>query len=161
MKTKADIINLTKKTFKNKKVIVGLSIFLIVILTLIISLYCNVPQNIPEEDVEQEPEKAHGYDFDELRKLYPEIIAWLIVPNTAIDTPICCNDKDDAYYLKHDASQNYDINGVAYIEAINSKDFSDQITVVYGHTMHGDIAFTPLHKFEDQAFFDANTEFYI
>jgi len=43
--------------------------------------------------------------------------------------------------------------GCIYTEKINSKDFTDFDTVVYGHNMRDDSMFATLHYFEDSAFF--------
>lgn len=75
-------------------------------------------------------------DFNQLWEQNEEIIAWLSVPGTNISYPVCEHREDDAYYLKHNSSGRWDINGALFTEAeYNLPDFSEPVTVVYGHNM--------------------------
>ena len=44
---------------------------------------------------------------------------------------------------------------------MNAKDFSDPVTVLYGHHMLDNSMFSTLYYFRDQQFFDTNEFFYI
>ena len=50
--------------------------------------------------------------------------------------------------------------GAIYTQGINSKDFSDPVTVIYGHNGYKETMFTSLHKFEDAEFFDSHEYFF-
>lgn len=105
--------------------------------------------------------KVAGYDIDKLSKTYPDIVGWLDVPNTSASFPIVQSNESDYYYLNHDAQKNLDEAGACYIEMANKKDFSDPVTVMYGHNMNDGSMFHTLHNFENQEFFNNNDKFYV
>lgn len=83
------------------------------------------------------------------------------MPNTNINLPVVQSPDDDYYYLSHGPDGNHDIFGAAFIELCNKADFSDPVTVIYGHNMLDDSMFATLHYFEDKEFFEKNDHFYI
>ncbi len=101
-------------------------------------------------------------DFDALHEINPDIFAWITVPETNIDYPILWTDEEeDDYYLYHTPEGEADVRGSIYMEKYTAKDFSDPLTILYGHTLMDGTMFSELHKYEDKAFFDANPYFYI
>lgn len=101
-------------------------------------------------------------DFDELQKQNDEIYAWLKVDGTNVDYPVVQNATNDEFYLKHSATdKSWSASGAIYTEMVNSKNFSDAVTVIYGHNGYGDTMFTTLHRFESKEFFDSHPYFYI
>lgn len=101
-------------------------------------------------------------DFKSLKAKNNEIYAWIKVPGTKVDYPICQSESDDNFYLKHGAmDKKWLSSGAVYTESVNSLDFTDRVTVVYGHNGYGDTMFTTLHKFEKEDFFKEHSEFYI
>lgn len=100
-------------------------------------------------------------DFESLKQTNSEIYAWIRIPNTNIDYPIAQSATDDKYYLHHDIYGKWIFAGTIYTEMQNSKDFSDPVTLVYGHNMTKGYMFHNLYKFQDKDFFDNNKYFYI
>lgn len=102
-------------------------------------------------------------DFAALREVNSDAYAWIYVPNTDIDLPIFQADatKDDNFYMHHDIEGNYDFKGSIYSQRANKKDFSDPVTLLYGHRMLDKSMFTNLHNFRDDTFFEQNRYFYI
>ncbi|MDE6723732.1 MAG: class B sortase, partial [Eubacterium sp.] len=102
-------------------------------------------------------------DFDTLIKGNDEVYAWIKIDDTKVDYPIVQHNGDDeAFYLTHSAvDQSYLKSGAIYTEQCNKKDFSDPVTLVYGHNNFGDSMFTTLHKFEDKDFFNRHEFVYI
>lgn len=94
------------------------------------------------------PKKSIEWD-----KLYDEnsdIYAWLYVSDTTIDYPIVQHSQDNMYYLEHNMDGTKGYPGCIYTENYNSKDFSDNHTVIYGHNLKNGTMFAPLHEFEDE-----------
>jgi sortase B len=91
----------------------------------------------------------------------PDVCAWIEIPSTPISFPILQHKYNNSYYLRHDINGNYSLDGSIFIENYNSSDFSDYMTVVYGHTMEWGTMFTPLHEYRDRQFFDNNRYIYI
>ena len=83
-------------------------------------------------------------DFESLQKDNADIYAWLDIPGTEISYPIVQN-EDDSYYLNHDITGAYKTSGAIFTEsAYNRNDFSDPVTVVYGHKMKAGTMFGKL-----------------
>ncbi len=99
-------------------------------------------------------------DFKSLQDRNSDVYAWIVVPNTKINYPIVQNEQTD-FYLRRSLDKTYLFAGCIYTNDDNSKDFSDPVTVVYGHNMRDDTMFCMLHRFEDKKFFDKNEYFYI
>ncbi len=100
---------------------------------------------------EQEPEEAEPYvspvDFDGLHEMNEDIYAWLYIPDTEVSYPVLQHPEDDAHYLRRNVDGNYDIKGVLFTEAsYNSKDFSDPVTIIYGHNMKSGEMFGALQR---------------
>lgn len=101
-------------------------------------------------------------DFAALTETNDEIYAWIEINDTNVNYPIVQSKTDDEFYLKHSAvDKSYIASGAIYTESCNSPDFSDPITLVYGHNGYSDIMFTTLHNFESKDFFDNHEYFYI
>lgn len=100
-------------------------------------------------------------DFKTLRKTNPEVVAWIYVPGTNIDYPIMQSLKSDDFYLHRDINGDYKYAGSIYMEYCNRDDFTDRVTVLYGHNMANGSMFAHLHKFANADFFKKHKKFYI
>lgn len=103
-----------------------------------------------------------GINFSELWEINTDLYAWIKIPNTMIDYPIAqYQGDDDSYYLTHNMYKESAFAGCIYTEKLNSKDFSDPNTVLYGHNMQNGSMFRALHSFRDEDFFNENQYIYI
>lgn len=101
-------------------------------------------------------------DFADLQENTNEdIYAWIYIPNTQIDYPVLQHPTDNYYYLNYNLDGSKGYPGCIYTEDYNAKDFSDPLTVMYGHNMKNGSMFAGLHKFEDAEFFEENPYVYI
>lgn len=107
--------------------------------------------SIPEKDI----------DWDELRSQNPDIYAWIYVPGTNIDYPILQHPEERSYYLNHNIDGSEGYPGCIYTQNVNTKDWTDPNTVIYGHNMNNGSMFHDLHRFEDAVFFDETQYLYI
>ena len=74
-------------------------------------------------------------DFRALKAQNPDIYAWLYIPGTDINYPVC-QSTNDVYYLTHNTQGVLDANGALYTESkYNTRTFQDPVTVIYGHNM--------------------------
>lgn len=111
-----------------------------------------------------EPLPDNPIDWGYYTDINPDVYAWIYVPNTGIDLPVlqAQGEEDDNLYLHHDINGNYLFAGEIYSQKANAKDFSDPVTVLYGHNMKREgERFTNLLYFQDEAFFNENEFFYI
>ena len=123
-----------------------------------------IEQFIPETTKEQTTLELldNPVDFKALQKKNSDLYAWIKVPGTRVNYPVAQGD-DDGFYLHHDYLKNYLFAGTLYTELCNKKDFTDPITVIYGHNMYRSegTMFTTLHNFEEKKFFDSHKKFTI
>lgn len=115
----------------------------------------------PAENNKDEPKREFNETFKELKKLHEknnDVYAWIEVPGTKIDYPILQHENDDEYYLYHDMDGDENTYGSIFTEPINSKDFKDPNTVIYGHNMMDESMFGSLKWFEDEEFFNKHSE---
>ncbi len=105
------------------------------------------------------PEK--NIDWEELKSQNPDIYAWIYIPGTNIDYPILQHPDEKSYYLNHNIDGSEGYPGCIYTQNVNTKDWSDPNTVIYGHNMNNGSMFHDLHRFEDAVFFDETQYLYI
>lgn len=95
-------------------------------------------------------------DFKKLKKVNPDIYAWISIPCVNVDYPILQREDDNSYYLNHTVDGKKSVYGSIYTENYNAKDFSDFNTLIYGHNMKNGTMFGSLKKFRDISFFKKN-----
>lgn len=107
--------------------------------------------------------EAETVDFNELMQINPDIYAWIYIPNTNVDYPVAQSGEgmDDSFYLTHNVYKNYQFSGTIYSEKQNAKDFSDPVTILYGHNMLNGSMFASLHNFNNKEFFDNNNTIFV
>ncbi len=77
-------------------------------------------------------------DWDSLRSINPDIVAWVYMPGTRINYPVC-QTSDNQYYLDTDFNGNRNIStrsGTVFVDAGNNPGFVDQNNFMYGHHMN-------------------------
>lgn len=90
-----------------------------------------------------------------LKKLGPDVVAWLTVDETSIDYPVV-QGIDNNEYLNKNAYGEYSLSGAIFLDSFNKEDFSDAYNLVYGHHMSGGYMFGALDDFEQKGFFDTH-----
>ena len=96
-----------------------------------------------------------GLGFADLRKLNPDVVAWITVDNTGIDHPVV-QGEDNFEYLDKDAKGNDGASGSIFLDSECDPDFEETYEVLYGHHMQAGKMFGDLDKFLDEGFFNAN-----
>lgn len=126
------------------------------------SSYANNIDEAAPSTVVINPQLAENpIDFDSLIKQNPDIYSWIYIPNTNINYPVLRSATDDNFYLDHDIDGNYSYAGAIYSQFCNKRDYSDRVTVLYGHNMADGSMFANLHKFSDKDYFDENRYMYV
>ena len=77
---------------------------------------------------------------------YPDVAGWLTVLGAEISHPFVHADSN-SQYLWTDLDGNYIRGGTLFMDCSNSDDFSDNITVIYGHNMRDGTMFGQLLKY--------------
>lgn len=81
-----------------------------------------------------------------------DCVAWLTIDNTNIDYPIM-QGSDDEEYLNKDPYGDYSLSGSIFLDADNSRDFSDNYNIIYGHHMDHGVMFGSLDSYLDEDYF--------
>lgn len=116
---------------------------------------------IKKEPVEDEAEETSpSHDFNALWEENKDIYAYITVDGTKVDYPILTNAVPD-YYLNRNLDLSEGYPACIYTNPVNSTDFSDNITVIYGHNMKNKTMFGSLHNFDDEDFCKEHTSFQI
>lgn len=105
------------------------------------------------------PEKI--IDWAALQEENADIYAWITVPGTVIDYPVLQHSEELDYYLNHNLDGSSGYPGCIYTQMMNSKEWDDPQTVLYGHNMKNGTMFAGLHQYEDSLFFEENPYVYI
>jgi len=99
-------------------------------------------------------------DFQMLTTINKDAATWLYCPGTVIDYPVMKADDYD-YYLHHlpDGTQN--ANGSLFIDYNCAADFSDPLTIIYGHHMKSGSMFGSLKGYKEQGYFEEHPYMYL
>ena len=117
------------------------------------------PDTEQGQNEENAPEPVKKYespvDFKKLKKVNPDIYAWIDIPGTNVSYPVLQNEENNRYYLNHNSDGNYSVEGSLFTEYYyNRKRFDDPLTVIYGHFMSDGSLFGSLQKYySDETFF--------
>ena len=112
----------------------------------------------PQED-DNDPLKR-VINFEELQNINSDVIGWLYIPDTKIDEPILKGENNDTY-LRTDLYMKANTAGNLFIDEINSRDFSDDNTIIYGHNMKNGSRFHDLRYFVEKEYFNEHQDIYI
>ncbi len=101
----------------------------------------------PEETEETptETEERLPLDFNKLKSINSDTVAWIRVANTNIDYPVV-KTSNNTYYLNHSFYKANNINGWIFENSENSSNFDDANTVIFGHNTNG---YTMLSELKD------------
>ena len=122
-------------------------------------------EEVPEPETEEAPDvlKSLGIeipekdiDFTALKEENSDVYAWIYVPGTNVDYPVLQHPTDDAYYLEHNMDGSKGLPGCIYTESVNTKDFTDPNTVLYGHNMKNGTMFSDLKKYVNIEFLNTH-----
>ena len=111
---------------------------------------------LPEDGRVQNP-----VNFATLKEQNPEVYAWIYVPGTDVNLPVGQSTTDDNYYLNHNIDGDYAVEGAIFSQSMNAADFSDPVTVLYGHNLVNGSMFSTLHYFENEDFFSQHDTMYV
>jgi len=106
---------------------------------------------IPERDI----------DWDALhREVSEDIVGWIYSPGTPIDYPVMRAD-DYSFFLSRLPDGTFNPNGSIFLDFNHSPDFSDGISVIYGHHMRSGAMFGTLNDYRRQAAFDERPHMFL
>ena len=106
------------------------------------------PNAAPEEQSEAADNgESDGFpvvDWDYWKSINKDIIGWITIPGTSINSPILQAPSDDpTYYLKHDVYGNYNPHGAIYLDADCPDGLLSKNAVIMGHHFGNDVTAAP------------------
>ena len=108
----------------------------------------NVSEAVKQEIVENEegePEVKYTVDFEALKEMNPDTVAWIKVNNTNVEYPIV-KTEDNEYYLTHSFDKSYSKAGWIFADYRNNVDGTDRNLIVYGHNRMDGSMFASLEQ---------------
>lgn len=126
-------------------------------------------EDVPGPEPSPTPPPLLGYDIPDRNvditamqeNENPDIYAWITVPGTEIDYPVLQHPSELDYYLQYNIDHSKGYPGCIYSQYINSLEWDDPNTVLYGHNMKNGSMFAGLHFYEDPDFLTENPYIYI
>ena len=91
-------------------------------------------------------------DFKALKKINPDIVAWIRIPDTSIDYPVV-QGNDDSYYLTHTFKKTEHVAGAIFLDSDNNADFSDDKNIIYGHNMKNGTMFSDVTQYRNKGYY--------
>lgn len=102
-------------------------------------------------------------DWDALRAVNPDIVAWIYVPDSPINYPVVQGDDNEEYLHKaFDGSTGWLASaGTIFLDSTNSSDYSDRNSALYGHHMNDGSMFASLSDWQNNDEFNAHRDIYV
>ena len=102
----------------------------------------NLEDNNNEDNNTYEPERL-TMDFNKLKSINSDTVAWIKINNTNIDYPVV-QTNNNSYYLDHSFYKYSNINGWIFLNSDNDSSFTDSNTVIFGHNTNSHTMFSEL-----------------
>ena len=103
-------------------------------------------------------------DWDYLRSVNPDVVAWVYIPDTEVNYPVV-QGSDNEEYLHKDFGEGEGFaarGGTIFLDVADKNDMSSQNNVLYGHHMRDGSMFAVLSdSYIDQDFLDAHRTIYV
>lgn len=93
--------------------------------------------------------------FPALMDVNDDTVGWLECAGTVIDYPVV-QGEDNQYYLTHVFDKSENKMGAIFLDWRNRPDFSDSLSVLYGHNMDSGDMFADVLKYREQSFYEAH-----
>lgn len=99
-------------------------------------------------------------DWDKLKKMNDDVIAWIYCPDTVIDYPIV-QGKDNDKYLSIGINGKWSGTGTLFADCTHENPLKEPNTIIYGHHMRDGSMFHDLDDWRSQEYFDKHPVMYI
>lgn len=102
-----------------------------------------IAEFVTVDETKEDDEEKYVVDFEKLKEKNSDIVAWLKVKGTNIETTVVKSTNND-YYLTHNFNKEYNSAGWIFADYKNKVDGTDKNIVIYGHNMRDDSMFGSL-----------------
>lgn len=111
-------------------------------------------ENVQADLLQLKPDGSRA-SFEKLRKINPDVCAWITLDETNIDYPVL-QGKDNIEYLNTDVYGNFALAGSIFLDTRCDNTFHDRYSLIYGHHMDQSKMFGDLDLYKEKEFFDTN-----
>jgi len=120
------------------------------------------PRWVPAQPEEEDPylRQLEEINLESLREVNPDVVGWILIPDTVISYPIM-QGTDNDYYLKHTWDGKRYAVGSIFLEYLCNADLTEFHTIVYGHNMNDGSMFASLREYRDQDYWEEHPYVYI
>ena len=94
-------------------------------------------------------------DYDELKAINGDFVAWIKINDTAINYPVVHTDNNN-YYLHHTFYGKDNFSGAIFMNAENTDIDLDQNVILYGHNMKNGSMFAGIRKYVEKDFWESH-----
>ena len=115
----------------------------------------------PEEVEPAEELPANPIDFGAVKVDTPDAYAWIYIPDTGVNYPIMRSATDDNFYLRRNEHGEDSVFGSIFTQSMNALDFSDPVTLIYGHNTANHTMFGDVRQMENPDYFASHETMYI
>lgn len=114
----------------------------------------------PVEDTDPHVQTLEAISLEALRQVNPDVIGWIMIPDTKINYPLLQGEDND-FYLEHTWEGKKNSVGSIFLEHRNTPDFTDFNTIVYGHNMNSGAMFGSLSSYGSHWHWERHPYIYI
>ena len=107
---------------------------------------------------EEETEAPMGIEFDALKSINEDVRAWLVLPGAEL-SEVVVQGRDNEKYLSCLLDGEQNASGTLFMDYRNAADFSDRMTIIYGHNMKDGSMFGELLSFRDPKYLEKHPKF--
>lgn len=102
-------------------------------------------------------------DWDALRAVNPNIVAWIYIPDSPVNYPVVQGQDNQEYLHKaFDGSTGWLASaGTIFLDSNNASDFSDRNSALYGHHMNDGSMFASLSDWQNNDEFNSHRDIYL
>ncbi len=108
---------------------------------------------LSDELLQYKPTPEDTESLAELMALNPDVVGWITIDGTHIDYPLL-QGKDDMEYVNLDVHKEFALSGSIFLSCMNSRDMTDNYSLIYGHHMENGGMFGDVLEFLDKEYFD-------
>ncbi len=114
----------------------------------------------PVEAPDEHMQTLMEIDLKALQEVNPDVIGWILIPDSKINYPIMQGEDND-FYLGHNWERVKNPMGSVFMEHRNKPDYSQFNTILYAHNMNNGSMFADLKKFSTAHFLEKTPYVYI
>ncbi len=92
-------------------------------------------------------------DFEKLRQMNPDVVAWITIEGTNIDYPVLYSPTSNDTYLRTTLTGEFNNAGSIFVDYRVQHPFGSQNTLIHGHNQRNKMMFHELSYYVDESFF--------